>query len=54
MVCPHDPKEESFDPKFFEAIGFEEDNEYQMDMVIRTVRNGYRLGEKLYGLLVSL
>ena len=24
-----DPKEESFDPKFHEAIGFEEDNEYE-------------------------
>ena len=42
-----DPKEESFDPKFHEAIGFEEDNEYEMDIVIKTVRNGYRLGEKL-------
>ena len=42
-----DPKEESFDPKFHEAIGFEEDNEYEMDIVIKTVRNGYRLGDKL-------
>ena len=38
-----DPKA-GFDPKFHEAIGFE-DNEYEMDIVIKTVRNGYRLGE---------
>jgi molecular chaperone GrpE len=42
-----EPTNETFDPKFHEAISYEESEEFQDGVVIKTVRSGYKLGEKL-------
>ena len=42
-----DPATEVFDPKLHEAIGHEFSEEIEDDHVVKTVRCGYKLGEKL-------
>ena len=42
-----EPTNQPFDPKFHEAIGHEESTDLEDGIVIKTVRNGYKLGGKL-------
>ena len=42
-----EPTNQPFDPKFHEAIGHEESPDQEDGIVIKTVRNGYKLGGKL-------
>ena len=42
-----DPTNQIFDPKFHEAISYEESEDLEDGVVIKTIRDGYRLGEKL-------
>ncbi|MDG0963873.1 MAG: nucleotide exchange factor GrpE [Opitutales bacterium] len=42
-----EPTNQSFDAKFHEAISYEESNDLEDGIVVKTIRNGYKLGEKL-------
>lgn len=42
-----DPQGEEFDAKYHEAIGYEEKSDCEEGIVIKTVRIGYRISEKL-------
>jgi len=42
-----EPEKDDFDPKFHEAINYEINNDLEDGTVIKTIRCGYRLGEKL-------
>lgn len=42
-----EPTNQSFDPKLHEAISYEESEDIENEVVIKTIRNGYKLGEKL-------
>jgi molecular chaperone GrpE len=42
-----EPTNQPFDPKFHEAIGHEESPDQEDGIVIKTVRNGYKLGGTL-------
>ena len=42
-----DPQGESFDAKCHEAIGYEENPDYEEGIIISTIRIGYRIGEQL-------
>jgi molecular chaperone GrpE len=42
-----EPTNQTFDPKFHEAISYEESEEIEEGVVIKTIREGYKLGEKL-------
>lgn len=42
-----EPTNETFDPKFHDAIGHEESDDLEEGIVIKTIRNGYKLGGKL-------
>ena len=42
-----EPEKEEFDPKFHEAINYEVNNDLEEGTVVKTIRCGYRLGDKL-------
>jgi molecular chaperone GrpE len=42
-----EPTNQAFDAKFHEAISYEESEDTGDGIVIKTIRNGYKLGEKL-------
>mgnify|MGYP001593774524 CR=1 FL=1 len=42
-----EPTNQAFDAKLHEAISYEESNDMEDGIVIKTIRNGYKLGEKL-------
>ena len=42
-----EPTNETFDPKLHDAISYEESEELEDGVVIKTIRNGYKLGDKL-------
>ena len=42
-----DPKEEKFDSKFHEAIGYEDSADHKDGTIMKTVRIGYVLKDKL-------
>lgn len=42
-----EPEIEEFDPKFHEAINYEVNNDLEEGTVVKTIRCGYRLGDKL-------
>jgi len=42
-----EPTNQAFDAKFHEAISYEESEDMEDGIVIKTIRNGYKLGEKL-------
>jgi molecular chaperone GrpE len=42
-----EPEKDEFDPKFHEAINYEVNNDLEEGTVVKTIRSGYRLGDKL-------
>ncbi|MDG0963892.1 MAG: nucleotide exchange factor GrpE [Opitutales bacterium] len=42
-----EPTNQAFDAKLHEAISYEESKDMEDGIVIKTIRNGYKLGEKL-------
>ena len=42
-----EPTEQEFDPKYHEAINYEINEDLDEGTVIKTIRCGYRLGDKL-------
>ena len=42
-----EPEKDEFDPKFHEAINYEVNNDLEEGTVVKTIRCGYRLGDKL-------
>ena len=38
-----EPSEEKFDPNIHEAVSYEESTEFEEELVIKTIRTGYRL-----------